>query len=70
MAKKQKKNKIPSKKYAKYKVEGKTIKRAITCPKCGPGVFLAEHKNRQTCGTCHYTVMKSKTLEKSKEKPK
>ena len=24
------------------------------CPKCGKGVFMAQHKNRMTCGKCHY----------------
>jgi small subunit ribosomal protein S27Ae len=28
------------------------------CPKCGPGVRLAEHANRRTCGKCGYTEMK------------
>ena len=72
MPKKQKKNKVPSKKYLKYKIEGKTIKRAITCPKCGPGIFLAEHKDRQTCGSCGYTQFKGKeaTKEQPKEVPK
>ncbi len=25
-----------------------------TCPKCGPGVHLAEHKDRRSCGKCGY----------------
>jgi len=25
------------------------------CPKCGEGVFLAQHKDRLSCGTCKYT---------------
>ncbi|MBN1167393.1 MAG: 30S ribosomal protein S27ae [Methanospirillaceae archaeon] len=25
------------------------------CPRCGPGVFLGEHKDRVTCGKCGYT---------------
>ncbi len=25
-----------------------------TCPKCGPGTFMAEHKDRRTCGKCGY----------------
>ncbi|MEM3374522.1 MAG: 30S ribosomal protein S27ae [Candidatus Woesearchaeota archaeon] len=29
-----------------------------TCPKCGPGVFMAEHKNRISCGKCGYTEFK------------
>ncbi|MEM2131594.1 MAG: 30S ribosomal protein S27ae [Candidatus Woesearchaeota archaeon] len=28
------------------------------CPKCGPGVFMAEHKNRISCGKCGYTEFK------------
>jgi ubiquitin-small subunit ribosomal protein S27Ae len=24
------------------------------CPKCGPGVRLAEHKDRRACGKCGY----------------
>lgn len=24
------------------------------CPKCGPGVMLAQHKDRVYCGRCHY----------------
>lgn len=72
MAKKKVKNKVPSKRYEKYKIEGKTIKRALSCPKCGPGIFLAEHKDRQTCGKCSYTVFKDKEklVEKPKEVPK
>jgi small subunit ribosomal protein S27Ae len=31
-----------------------------TCPKCGAGVFMAEHKDRFTCGKCSYTEFKSK----------
>ena len=39
-----------------YKVEGgKLVRTRKACPKCGPGVFLAEHKDRLSCGNCHYT---------------
>ncbi len=31
-----------------------------TCPKCGPGFFMALHKNRTSCGKCGYTEMKGK----------
>jgi ubiquitin-small subunit ribosomal protein S27Ae len=24
------------------------------CPKCGPGVLMAEHKDRVTCGKCGF----------------
>jgi ubiquitin-small subunit ribosomal protein S27Ae len=28
------------------------------CPKCGPGVALADHKDRLYCGKCHYMEKK------------
>ncbi|UCH89101.1 MAG: 30S ribosomal protein S27ae [Thermoplasmata archaeon] len=28
------------------------------CPKCGEGIFLAEHKDRHSCGKCGYTEFK------------
>ena len=38
--KKTKKNKPTSKKYTKYKIEGDSIVREKSCPRCGPGIFL------------------------------
>ncbi len=49
--KKPHKNKPTSKKYEKYS-DGKKGK---VCPRCGPGIFLAVHKDRLYCGKCHYT---------------
>jgi len=44
-----------------FKVEGgKVVRTRKSCPKCGDGVFLAEHKNRVSCGKCGYTEFKSK----------
>ncbi len=50
--KKPHKNKLTSKKYSHYS-NGQTKKKF--CPRCGGGTFLAEHKGRQYCGSCHYT---------------
>jgi len=58
--KKPHKNKPTSKKYTKYKIEGNTIKREKSCPRCGPGVFLMQTKDRVYCGKCHYTEHISK----------
>lgn len=42
-----------------YKVEGEKLQRLrSTCPRCGPGVFMAEHSNRLACGKCGYTEFK------------
>lgn len=52
-----------------YKVEGeKVIRMRRNCPKCGDGVFLAEHKDRLSCGKCGYTEFKGKK-EKKPEPP-
>lgn len=29
-----------------------------SCPKCGNGIFLAEHKDRRSCGKCKYMEKK------------
>jgi small subunit ribosomal protein S27Ae len=57
--KKPHKNKPTSKKYALYDSSGK--KKNKSCPRCGPGTFLANHKNRLYCGKCHYTEFAEKT---------
>lgn len=45
--------------YSLYKVEGESLKRESRfCPKCGPGVFMANHENRHTCGKCGYMEKK------------
>ena len=59
--KKKKQNKKSSEKYKKYTIQGDTIKRAKTCPRCGPGIFLAISKDRVYCGKCHYTEFSTKT---------
>ena len=58
------KKKKPSKKlHALYTITGEKIERKNkTCPKCGPGMFLAAHKDRTYCGNCHYTEFKGKKL--------
>ena len=42
-----------------YTVEsGKLVRKHRFCPRCGPGVFLAEHADRFSCGRCGYTEFK------------
>ncbi|HEA84232.1 MAG TPA: 30S ribosomal protein S27ae [Thermodesulfobacterium geofontis] len=65
MAKKKKKPKKLVDIKSLYSVEGGSIKRtAKFCPKCGPGVFLAKHKNRLSCGKCGYTEFIKKSEQK------
>lgn len=54
--KKAHKNKPTSQKYKHYVAEGDGVKRkGKHCPRCGPGIFLANHKGRMHCGRCNYT---------------
>ncbi|RMF05042.1 30S ribosomal protein S27ae [Candidatus Woesearchaeota archaeon] len=52
---------VTSKVWQNYEVKGDSLSRKnVVCPKCGSGVFMAEHSNRRTCGRCHYTEFKGK----------
>lgn len=49
-----------------YKVENNRVARGRRfCPKDGPGVFLAEHKDRFSCGKCGYTEFKGQQAQKA-----
>ena len=56
--KKPHKNKPTSQKYKMFTIDGSNVKRKANCPRCGPGIFLAAHKGRATCGKCKYTEFK------------
>ena len=39
-----------------FEAKGDKVERKNkSCPKCGPGVHLAEHKDRRSCGKCNYS---------------
>ena len=38
--------------------DNKLVRKRKTCPKCGEGVFMAEHADRYSCGKCGYTEFK------------
>jgi len=65
--KKPKKNKPTSQKWKKYTIENGKIKREKTCPRCGPGIFMANNNGKSYCGKCHYTEFAKK--ETAVEKP-
>jgi len=55
------KKKKTSQTWKLYHVSGETLKKKNTlCPKCGSAVYMANHKDRATCGKCGYTEKKSK----------
>jgi len=47
--------------YKLYDTSSESIKRKNkTCPKCGPGKFLGQHKDRVVCGKCGYSEFQKK----------
>ncbi len=53
-----------------YEAKGDALTRTHkSCPKCGPGTFLAEHANRRSCGRCGYSESKSAPAPPPKGKP-
>lgn len=58
---KKKKVKLAILKAYKIDKEGKISKIRKECPQaaCGAGVFMADHKNRHTCGRCSLTYLKN-----------
>jgi len=50
-----------------YKISDDKVERIKReCPRCGKGVFMAEHKDRFTCGKCSYTEFQKEPSKKSK----
>jgi small subunit ribosomal protein S27Ae len=48
--------------YTFYDISGdKVTRKKRDCPRCGTGVFMAEHKDRNTCGKCGFTEFKQKS---------
>jgi len=61
MAKKKKTPKKTMQIWKLYQTTGDKVERKNkTCPKCGPGMFLALHKDRVTCGNCSYSEITTK----------
>jgi len=57
--KKEKKKKDEKGVHSMYKVEGDKVTRLRpTCERCGVGYFMANHKDRYTCGHCGFTRYK------------
>ena len=56
--------------YKFYSVKGETevVRAKKSCPRCGPGTWLAVHNNRAYCGRCSYTEFQRKESPKVVEK--
>ena len=53
-----------------YDVSGGSLTRKRkSCPRCGQGTWLGEHKGRLYCGKCGYTEFDRKPAGQSPEKP-
>lgn len=53
-----------------YTVAGDTLTRTHkSCPKCGAGIFLAEHANRLSCGRCGYSESRAAPAAAAPPKP-
>ncbi|MCX6710624.1 MAG: 30S ribosomal protein S27ae [Candidatus Woesearchaeota archaeon] len=45
--------------YTYYSISGgRAEPKKRSCPKCGSGFFMSDHKDRYTCGKCRYTEFK------------
>lgn len=44
---------------------GKLVRKGEFCPdpRCGPGIFLAVHEDRVSCGRCGYTRKNGESIE-------
>jgi ubiquitin-small subunit ribosomal protein S27Ae len=61
MAKPKNKKKKSKGRWELYNKSGDKLERKNkSCPKCGPGTFMAKHSNRNTCGACRYTEFSTK----------
>jgi ubiquitin-small subunit ribosomal protein S27Ae len=64
----EKKKKEGKKLSSLFDISGDGVKRKNrNCPKCGPGMFMAKHKDRIVCGQCQYTEFTSKKEEETKK---
>ncbi len=55
--------------YKFYNIQGDKVKRTKRdCPRCGKGTYMAEHKDRYTCGKCGFTEFTHKESAKKVKK--
>jgi small subunit ribosomal protein S27Ae len=55
--------------YKFYTIHENKVSRAKRdCPRCGKGVFMAQHKDRFSCGKCGFTEFSQKETKKGNKK--
>jgi ubiquitin-small subunit ribosomal protein S27Ae len=55
--------------YKYYNIqENKVTRTKRECPRCGKGVFMAQHKDRFSCGKCGFTEFSQKETKKGNKK--
>jgi len=55
--------------YKFYAIQGDKVTRTKRdCPRCGKGTYMAEHKDRFTCGKCGFTEFTHKESAKKNKK--
>ncbi len=65
----EKKKKAGSKRWELFEVSGDSVTRKRrSCPKCGTGTFMAQHKDRVVCGSCSYMESTKKEAPVAEEK--
>ncbi len=59
---KQAKPKVNVQVWKLYKINENSLDRLRKeCPRCGKGFFMAEHKDRQSCGHCGYATFRNRS---------
>lgn len=56
--------------HAYYEVKGnELVRKKKSCPRCGPGTLLANHKGRVYCGKCGYTEFEKRGGDQAFQPP-
>lgn len=62
-------SKVQDSVYKFYKISNDKVERLKReCPRCGKGIFMAQHSDRYTCGKCSYTEFQKDQSKKAKAK--
>lgn len=55
--------------YKFYTIQGNAVTRnKRDCPRCGKGVFMAEHQDRHSCGKCGFTEFREHSKKATRKR--